>query len=279
MEQIKLIASDLDGTLLTSKKEITSRLFRALEKINKQGIVFVPSTGRSFAALPDCVKELPFLKYVITSNGASIYNAETQQYLLQQYLPPEAVDITLEVVNPLPVILEFFMDGKAFIAQEVFADLSRFGLTESHIHYIKTTRTPIPDFFACIEQNKCRLENINIVFHDMELRQQVWSKLKEKGCASVTASSPKNIEVTSLQATKANALRLLCQMLHISRKHILAMGDSDNDLDMLLFAGTGVAMANGEPHIKAAADIIAADCDDFGAAKILEQIIEKGELT
>ena len=279
MKKIKLIASDLDGTLLTSKKEITPRLYQALKKINELGIYFVPSTGRSFDSLPADVKSLPFLKYVITSNGASVYDAEKKEDIVQNFLPPTAVDITLEIAKNLPVIIEFFKDGKAYIAKDVFDDLSPYHLTESHIHYIKTTRSPVRDFFGVIEKNKSSLENINLVFSDMELRKEIWDLLKSKGHASVTASSPKNIEITSKNATKAQALEMLCGLLGLKQENVLAMGDGDNDLPMLQFAGIGVAMANGEEHVKKAADCIADDCNDFGAAKILEQIIaQKGVL-
>ena len=118
------------------------------------------------------------------------------------------------------------------------------------------------------------MENINLVFSDMDLRKQTWALLEEKGHAFVTSSSPKNIEVTSKNATKAKALEKLCELLGLDKSDTLAMGDSDNDLPMLRFAGIGVAMANGEAHVKAEADIVADDCNDFGAAKILEQIIE-----
>ena len=70
------------------------------------------------------------------------------------------------------------------------------------------------------------------------------------------------------------ALEKLCEVLGFTRENVLAMGDGDNDMPMIQFAGIGVAMENGEEHIKQAADITAAACNDFGAAKILEQIIE-----
>ena len=75
MKYIKLVASDLDGTLLDKNKEITPRLYHALEQMNEQGIYFVPATGRPFSTVPQAIKALPFLRYVITSNGAAIYDA------------------------------------------------------------------------------------------------------------------------------------------------------------------------------------------------------------
>ena len=274
MKNIKLVASDLDGTLLNKNKEITPRLFAALKKLDELGIYFVPSTGRPFGTVPQAIKELPFLKYVITSNGATIYDAVEQKNIIENYLTPEAVDAVIEIARELPVITEYFIEGKAYIAKKVYDDLSPFNLTESHVTYIKNSRTPVEDFWNEMKRNNTVLENINLVFADMELRKETWNRLKALGLASVTAATTKNIEITSLYATKAKALEKLCEVLGFTRENVLAMGDGDNDMPMIQFAGIGVAMANGEKHIKQAADIIADDCNDFGAAKILEQIIE-----
>ena len=274
MKHIKLVASDLDGTLLNKNKEITPRLFDALKKLDELGIYFVPSTGRPFGTVPQAIKELPFLKYVITSNGATIYDATEKKNIIENYLTPEAVDAVIEIARELPVITEYFIEGKAYIAKKVYDDLTPFDLTESHVTYIKNSRTPVEDFWDEMKRNNTVLENINLVFRDMELRKKTWDRLKALGLASVTAATTKNIEITSLYATKAKALEKLCEVLGFTRENVLAMGDGDNDMPMIQFAGIGVAMANGEEHIKQAADIIADDCNNFGAAKILEQIIE-----
>ena len=274
MKNIKLVASDLDGTLLNKNKEITPRLFDALEKLNELGIYFVPSTGRPFGTVPQAIKELPFLKYVITSNGATIYDAVEKRNIIENFLTPEAVDAVIEIAKELPVITEYFIEGKAYIAKNVYDDLTPFDLAESHVTYIKNSRTPVEDFWNEMKRNNTVLENINLVFNDMDLRRQVWEQLKETGLASVTAATGINIEITSIYATKAKALEKLCEVLGFTRENVLAMGDGDNDMPMIEFAGIGVAMENGEEHIKQAADIIADDCNDFGAAKILEQIIE-----
>ena len=274
MKQIKLVASDLDGTLLNRNKEITPRLFGALKNLDELGVYFVPSTGRPFGTVPKAIKELPFLKYVITSNGATIYDAVEQKNIIENFLTPEAVDAVIEIAKELPVITEYFIDGKAYIAKAVYDDLTPFELTESHEAYIKNSRTPVEDFWNEMKKNNTVLENINLVFKDMDLRKEIWDKLKATELASVTAATTKNIEITSLFATKAKALEKLCDLLGLTREQVLAMGDGDNDMPMIQFAGIGVAMENGEEHIKQAADIIADDCNDFGAAKILEQIIE-----
>ena len=245
MKHIKLVASDLDGTLLNKNKEITPRLFDALKKLDELGIYFVPSTGRPFGTVPQTIKELPFLKYVITSNGATIYDATEKKNIIENYLTPEAVDAVIEIARELPVITEYFIEGKAYIAKKVYDDLTPFDLTESHVTYIKNSRTPVEDFWDEMKRNNTVLENINLVFRDMELRKKTWDRLKALGLASVTAATTKNIEITSLYATKAKALEKLCEVLGFTRENVLAMGDGDNDMPMIQFAGIGVAMANG----------------------------------
>lgn len=277
MKNIKLVASDLDGTLLNQNKEITPRLYQALEKINAQGIYFVPATGRPFSTVPQAIKALPFLRYVITSNGAAIYDAVERKTLIENTLLPEAVDAILPIARRLPIITEYFIHGKAYIAKDIYENLSPYHLTESHTRYILNSRTPVAHFWEEMQKNHAILENINLIFQDMTMRQQVWAEIRALGLCSVTASTPENIEITSPHATKAKALETLCTLLGIQAENVLAMGDSDNDLPMLEFAGVGVAMANGEAHIKAAADLIADDCNAFGAAKILEQILTENQ--
>ncbi len=287
MAKIKLVASDLDGTLLTSKKEITRRLNRTLEQIYNLGIYFVPTTGRAFHALPDYIRQLPSFRYVITSNGACVYDAMEKRVLFQNYLSPEAVDITLENIKGMDLILEVIHDGQGYVDKSVFEHIESYSLTESHIAYIRKTRIPVDNIFQEIEAHKASLEMLNLIFRDSALRKKTWDSLKTKANASITSYSEKNIEITSLQATKANALQQLCGMLEIDAENVLAMGDGDNDVDMLYWAGASVAVANAPQHVKNAANILTESCDEDGAAivldrvvaaSILEQLLKRGEL-
>lgn len=274
MKNIKLVASDLDGTLLNRNKEITPRLHQALTELDRLGVLFVPATGRPLGSVPQDIQTLPFLRYVIASNGATIYDVSQKRNIIENCLTTEAVSAVIEIARELPIITEYFVSGKAYINKVVYENLTSFELTESHIAYIKNSRTPVEDFWTEMKRHSTVIENINLVFRDLTLRKEVWDRLRGTGLASVTASTTKNIEITALSATKAKALEKLCALLRLERKQVLAMGDGDNDMPMIQFAGIGVAMANGESHILEAADIIAEDCNDFGAAKILEQIIK-----
>ena len=265
MKYIKLVASDLDGTLLDKNKEITPRLYHALEQMNEQGIYFVPATGRPFSTVPQAIKALPFLRYVITSNGAAIYDAVEKKAIIENNLSPNAVDAVIPIV-----ITEYFIHGKAYIAKSVYENLSPYGLTESHVRYILNSRTPVENFWEKMQKSHAILENINLIFRDMDLRKQVWAELRALGLCSVTASTPENIEITSPLATKAKALETLCALLGIEAEHVLAMGDSDNDLPMLEFAGLSIGMQKSDADVLSTVDYVTDTVENDGIYKAMK---------
>ena len=117
------------------------------------------------------------------------------------------------------------------------------------------------------------IENINSIFSDMALRESFRNDMKTKISASVTSSSPNNIEISSLKADKAEALKSLCLMLDIAPSDTIAFGDSENDVSMLSFAGKGVLMSNSDNILKSDKFEISTSCDNYGVARILEKYI------
>ncbi len=273
MAKIKLVASDLDGTLLTSQKKITRRLSRALEQLDQLGIYFVPATGRAFQALPDCVRRLPNLHYVITCSGASVYDAVQRRMLFSNPLPPDAIDEILQAVAGTDHILEVMHSGNGYIDKRDWEKIPSYSLTDSHIRDIKTTRIPSDDIMQEIEMHKASIEQMNFIFRDTAHRQQVWATLQGQDYATFTYYSERNIEITGKEATKANALKRLCEMLEIDAENVLALGDGDNDVDMLYWAGASAAVANAPQHVKDAANILTESCDEDGAAIVLDRVI------
>lgn len=273
MAKIKLVASDLDGTLLTSQKELTRRLKRTLEQLDALGIPFVPATGRSLHALPDCIERLPSLRYIIASNGAVVYDRLERRTLFSNLLSPDAVEIVLDTVSGQDVILEIICDGQGYIERHIYENIREYPLTESHIRYLRKTRIPVEDIEGFARAHCSGIEDINLIICDAALRQRLWDELKAKNFAAVTSHSDHNIEITSPDATKANALRHLCGQLGIDAENVLAMGDGDNDIDMLYWAGASVAVANAAENVKAAANILTESCDEDGAAIVLDRVI------
>ena len=136
---VKLIASDLDGTLLRNDKSISEETGKALEKAREAGIYFVPSTGRALEAVPVEVMALPGVEYVITSNGAAVYSVSGGTRIYESLVPAEAVDALLEISMPENMTIEVFVKGIPYTASDHVKDPARYGATAFGIGYVKKT--------------------------------------------------------------------------------------------------------------------------------------------
>ncbi|MGE4213994.1 MAG: Cof-type HAD-IIB family hydrolase [Anaerotignaceae bacterium] len=270
---IKLVASDLDGTLLNSQKQLTKPLLNAICKLQNSGIVFVPTTGRVLSSVPNQVKEIESLKYIITSNGAAINNLHTGEEIASCPVPESTLMHTIKKAATLPIMIEIFYKGKAYTEKKYIDNLNRYGVVGWHVDYVLSTRTPINSTLKFAKENASQIENVNLIFADTNLRHNFKQYLEEKDFATVTSSSPNNLEITNKLATKGNALNTLCNKLNILPSQVAAFGDSSNDEDMLKFAGLSVAMENGEEHIKKIAHHVTHSCDEDGVLAAIERFI------
>lgn len=270
---IKLVASDLDGTLLNSNKEITPATFSAIKKLQEHGIIFVPITGRVLSAVPKSVLTLPGVEYIVTSNGAATNYMPNKSEILSYHLSPSTVNTLMEIVRGKPIVVEVFTQGLAYCEKNTLDNLSSYGIQGQHAFYMTSTRTPIEDTFAFLKENSNSIENINLIFNDMTLRQSLYKELKEKDFASITTSSPVNIEITHKNATKATALLNLCSLLGIENHEVMCFGDSENDMDMLETFEFSFAMEDANPLVKSASNFQSESCDKNGVATSLEKFL------
>ena len=270
---IKLIASDLDGTLLTTYKQLTQRLLSVLKKADEKNIILVPATGRTLTTIPKYVLDIPSAKYIITSNGACVYKNGSPKPVFKECLLPEYAELIFNESQSLNAVTEIFAEGKAYIDKKQAENLSAYGITGRSADYIKNTRIVVENLRDTMLKNINSIENINSIFSDMDLRETFRNDIKSKISASVTSSSPNNIEISSLKADKAEALKNLCLMLDIDPSDIIAFGDSENDISMLSFAGKGILMANSYNKLKSDKFEISTSCDNYGVARILEKYI------
>ena len=135
-------------------------------------------------------------------------------------------------------------------------------------------RSPVPDIYEFMRAHKDSIENINLNFDTLE-EKLLWQKrLREYPEVTPTSSFLYNVEVGGKNTSKAQALLYLMEQWHLSRDQVMAFGDSENDLEMLNMAGTGVAMANAEETVRRAADLTAESNDQDGVAKVIEDLLK-----
>lgn len=274
--KIKLVASDLDGTFLTDKKEISPLTRETIERAWEQGIRFVPATGRAFSAVPAEVLALPHVEYVITSNGAAIYSISKKKRIYQCVLRQESVQAVLELALPSDVTMEAFFDGVPYSNDADIAHPEKYGADEYSVLYVKRTRQAVTDIRAFIKEHCGELDSISFLCADWE-KHRILRKYLETQIPGVylTSSVSHMLEMGNENAGKGKTLNYLMKMLGISQNETMAFGDADNDIDMLKSVKYGFAMANSSDNCKKAAYAIAGNNNEEGVAREICKCLQR----
>lgn len=269
--QPRLIALDLDGTLLNSKKELTPVNDAALRRAHENGAEIVLATGRFFTALPESLRTLPYVRYLITVNGAKIYDRAADHTLYQAEIPwRQAVEI-LAFFDTLPVIYDCYQNDAAWMTASMRDAADRYAHDAFYLSMMRL-RHPVPELKAFLAEKRQDVQKTMCLFRpeNMGLRAELLRTMQGQFPGTVVTSSiPNNIELNHERATKGAALTALAGLLGVDRADTLAFGDDLNDVSMLRAAGVGVAMGNALSEVQKAADAVTADCDHDGVASYL----------
>ena len=268
---IKLIALDLDGTLLTTDKRITARTRAAIEECEKRGIEIVPATGRAMRAVPAEILELPGVRYGIFTNGASVWDIREEKSIAAQYIDWQTALKAIEILERYPMLYDLYIEGRGICEAQFLERLEEFGVPPENCRIIRISRQPVPNLIAYLKEFHPPVQKINLIFREKAVKAEVRRELSQIDALSVTSSLPWNLEVNAQGATKGGGLERLRAHLNISREETMAFGDGENDLPMLQAAGLGIAMENGADFLKKQADIITLTNDRDGVAAAIEQ--------
>ena len=273
MKNIRLIAFDLDDTLLTSDKVLTSETRSALQRAHEAGIEPVPATGRFFLAIPEEIRSLSFIRYFITINGALVYDAEKNSAISKAEIPWQRAIELMEYLDTLPVIYDCFIDSWGYMTERLKNKASEYVSSVHHLEMINRLRDPVPELKEYVRKRGRDVQKVQFFMKDMELKNKLLKTLPLRfPDLAVSSSIINNIEINSNEATKGQALLNLAEHLGIRKEQTMAFGDGLNDIDMISSAGTGVAMENACPELKEIADIITKSCNENGVAAIINSI-------
>lgn len=266
----RLIALDLDRTMLTHHKLVTERTRLAVEKALEEGILVVPATGRSFKDIPSAVRDISGWPYFLTSNGANVLDGRTEESIYADLLPWKMAADILRLLEEYDVQPSVHVEGRSINLKT--ADLRVVGRYGNSDYFNRYSVDNLADFVTELRQD---VEKIYIYLFAPSMKEELSGRITSLYPVMISASGRDNIEINSRTASKGKALSVLCGKLGILPEETAVIGDSINDISMFRFAGHRIAMGNGEECIKALSQYITDSCENDGAAIALEKLVNQ----
>ena len=270
MDDIRIIALDLDGTLLDSNKNLSEANRAALAAAAAKGILVVPTTGRFFGMMPPAVRDLPFVRYAITVNGAQVYDRETDTAIVREELPLDKALAIMRYLDGFDVIYDCYQDNWGRMTKAMQDKAAEYAQDPHYIKMIREFRKPYPDLKEYLAEQGRDVQKIMLFARDPAVRDRILSDIRTRfdGLA-VSTSTFNNLEINTATAHKGRAIERFAAHFGWTLANCMAFGDGLNDLSMVKMAGTGVAMANAAPEVLAAADYVTRSNDADGVAAAL----------
>lgn len=267
----KMLVTDMDYTLLNKEKQISDRNREALKRAAEKGVHMVVATGRIYTSARIYAKLLRLSTPIIASNGAIIKDAS--KTIFRDILNQDTVREMLRLCHKYGAYCHFFTENTIYSEKLINVSLR---YTEWNKYMGEEDQVKIrivDDGEEIIEAAKSEVLKAVVFDDDDDKIQKLREGIIETGIVSVSQSMKHNLEVMNKGVTKGNAVRILAQMYGINREEIIAIGDNENDISMIEYAGLGIAMGNAEESLKRVADHITGDYQEDGVAEAIERFL------
>lgn len=274
MGEYKLFAFDLDGTMLGKDGSLSPKGEKALTAAAAQGVELVPTTGRILGFLPESLTRLPFIRYVVTSNGAAVYDLSSEKRLYSCLLSWQLAVEVLDILREYPIFVEIYAQGRPVLRRgDLVRAWEEYGFPERKRMYLKKDYLQVQSLRQYIKETQISPEKINLPYLPEKLRGEIKERLSQNKNLKLVSSIFDNLEINAAGCHKGAALAALGEILNISRENTAAIGDNGNDREMLEYAGLSIAMGNATEEIKKIAKATTASCEEDGAALAIENYI------
>ena len=267
-----LIALDIDGTLLNSRKEVAPETVKAIRDVcaAKKTVVF--DTGRAVTELRDLFTLVPWVRYAVFASGAGIYDLQKNKTFALRGFPQEQADTVLSLARTKDIMPQIVLADRDVIQASHLEHLDRYHMDAYRPLYEKAM-TLVPDLFAFAAECGEPFLKINLYHAEVEERIRTRAQL-ETPALELVYSEISSLECSAAGVSKGSGLRRLCGLLDIPLEACIAVGDADNDIPMLRTAGLGIAMGNAPDYVKTAADRIVSDQDHGGCTEAIMLLVK-----
>ncbi|NMB46163.1 MAG: HAD family phosphatase [Firmicutes bacterium] len=263
---IRLIAIDIDDTLITDQLVIPPACKDAIAQARAQGVKVVLATGRMLESTAPFAQELGLTEPLICYNGALIQASNDGPPLVHHTIPLALAREIVSLGQAEGLHVNAYLNGRMYVDE--INEYTRF-----YSSFTKTKAHPVGDLLAFIDQPPTKL----LYVCEVELAEKWRIVLQQQyqGRLEVFRSKPQYVEFTNLGVSKGAALRELAELYGLTSAEVMAIGDSFNDVPMLEYAGIGVAVANAPVAVRAQADHVTASNEEFGVAEAINRFVLK----
>lgn len=273
MTRIRLIATDIDGTLLRSDHTVSERTRAVLTRAQNDGVPVVPISGRQAPVLAPVAQAAGLTGPAVCANGAVGYHLGRGEVLFEELLSVEAqtaMQQAMRAVYPHIRCVSVRDAGRVFMPERGYV-----GMMDPGDHGRPTDEPDVEYDLADVLAGPSTKLILRQPGTSAEELLALATHLAVPGTQATISGAP-FLEVAAAGVTKASGLERLCAGLGIDRHEVAAFGDHVNDLDLLAWAGIGVAMGNGLAEVKQAADAVTATNDEDGLAVFVERLLDEG---
>ena len=258
----KLIAIDMDGTLLKSDKTVSDRTKKTLKEAREKGVNVVIATGRPIDGVSRYLEELDMLgenDYVLSYNGGLVLKTKSREIISKIALTGADLHYLHKLSEELGVNIHAFSTPKNSKYTEVEANINNIKIGINDYSKIEDDHSIIK--VMMIDEPEVLQKAVD------NLPKEVYEKY------TVVRSTPYFLEFLNKEVNKGTGVKLLADHLGVKQEEVMTFGDAENDLDMIVYAGMGVAMANGFEEVKEAANYITDSNEEDGVAKAIEKFV------
>lgn len=263
---IKLVAVDMDDTLLDENLEVSSRTAEAIRKAQEQGVIVTIATGRMFSSARPFALELNMQAPLITYNGGMVRYPVSGEILFQKPINPTVAGKVVELFRQRGWYLQSYMNDELYVVE-------RCEKARSYEDLAAITAIAVGEDFYTMKHEPAKMLTIAEPHEIQEIQRVVNQEFAGEIFAATSKSN--YLELTHPSVNKGHALSLLAEKLNIHREEVMAIGDSNNDYPMLEYAGFAVAMGNASDRVKGIAKAITGTNNDHGVGSAIEKYVLK----
>lgn len=270
---IKLIAIDLDGTLLNNEKQITPRTKLALQRAKEKGVKVVLCTGRPLLGMVHYLDELGLRDegdFGITYNGGLVQKTNNGEILAQKTLTKQHIEELYQLSQALELPMNFIDLKQVYALPHPENRASLYGTVMKALPMVSVVMEEVP---ADIAVNKAVFCFDQVILDEAITR--IPASLTEK--YTIMKSRPFLLELLPQGVDKGQGIASLCKLLNIDANEVMTLGDEENDLAMIEFAGLGIAMGNATDEVKKAAQFVTKTNEEEGVAYAVEEFVLAGK--